>query len=534
MSKVKVFTGRLAASAVSVVLAASAVGGFIFPTVTPLTTYAESQSDTDVSLSMGLSAGGSVIGISLYISAEEDLSDHTITLDGVEQTPEETSQGWKITAKEYAMDMGNTHTVVVKKGGKTLLEKEISVSDYLHTIINDDKYKKYQPVAKAMLRYGGAAQKYFGVNADSPVDSDITGADISNVSVTGEEFDSESFNSTLASKPVSYYGMNLSLRSETTFSLFFEISSDSDKAAATEFLNGFTFDGAPVTAEENSENYLAVSMNVPASALSKEYEFTNGKISVKFSPSQYLKTATGNSDEKLVNVCKALYAYGKAAEEVPQQSEEENNDPEPLLEPKGTIHSGEATYYTLAGQGNAMIDDIRGKRYYAAMNTEDYNTAMLAGAYVEVTGPKGSVNVYISDRLPEGKKGDIDLDPDAFDQIAEHKDGRVDVTWKIIPLDTADDKPMSFRFKNNEYNQWFTEIQVYDQKYPIYSLEYLNSNGEYVNIPRMEYNYFKDENGIGASPYTFRITDIYGHVVIEENIDLSSGGPVEGTVQFPD
>ena len=159
---------------------------------------------------------------------------------------------------------------------------------------------------------------------------------------------------------------------------------------------------------------------------------------------------------------------------------------------------------------------------------------MLAGAYVEVTGPMGSVNVYISDRLPEGKKGDIDLDPDAFDQIAEHKDGRVDVTWKIIPLDTADDKPMSFRFKNNEYNQWFTEIQVYDQKYPIYSLEYLNSNGEYVNIPRMEYNYFKDENGIGASPYTFRITDIYGHVVIEENIDLSSGGPVEGTVQFPD
>lgn len=533
MRKLKVITGRSAASAASFVLAVTAAGGSYFPTVPPLTAYAEGS---DVSLSMGLSAGGSAIGIAFYLGIDGDIADHTITLDGKEQTPEKTANGWKITADEYAMNMGDTHTVVVKKGSKTLLTKETSVSDYLHTIVEDNKYEKYQTLAKTMLRYGGAAQKYFDVDANSPVDSDITGEDISKVTVKGTAFDSESFNSKLSGQPVSYYGMNLSLRSETALTLYFELANDADMAAAKKYLNGFTFGGTKVTAEENGSSYLTVSMDVPASALSDDYEFTNSKVSVKFSPSQYLKAAVSESDADLVNVCKALYAYGEAAKAQPQDDDvTETEDPEPLLEPKGTVHSGKATTYALddSNLGQAMLNDVRGERYYAALNAEDYNNAMLAGAYLEVTGPNGSANVYVVDKLPEGQKGDIDLDLKAFEKVTGLSSGSIDVTWKIIPLDTADAKPMSYRFKDNKYNPNWSEVQVYDQKYPIYSFEYLK-DGKYVSIAREEYNYFKKTDGIGESPYTFRITDIYGHVVIEENIDLSSGGPVTGTAQFKD
>ena len=540
MHSIKAFTGRFVAAASSAVIAATAMGGNVLPSVSTMTVYAEgqaaSESNSDVSLKMGLSAGGSKIGISFYLDVKGDISDYAVTLDGESVSPKDTTNGWLVTTDEFAMNMNKKHSVVVKKGSKEMLSKDVSVSDYLHTLLDSDKYSAYHSLVKTMLRYGGASQKYFGTDSGGTVDSDVEGAEISSVTVEEASFDKTAFNTKLSGKPVSYYGMNLSLRSETRFTLFFELNQDVDSADALDFLNGFTFGGKAVSAEMNGDSYVTVSIDVPANGLRKDYTFTNGTISADFSPLQYLSAASSDSDENLVNVCKALYAYGKTAETpIDEPADDPANDPEPKLEAKGTVHSGEGTYYDLADSnlGNAMLNDVRGEHYYAAMNTSDYNDAMLAGAYVEVTGPKGSVDVYIVDRLSEGAKGDIDLDPKAFEKIADKSDGRVQITWKIIPFDDAATKNMSFRFKDNDYNPYFSEIQIIDQKYPIYSLEFLKDS-EYVEIPRTEYNYFKYENGLGESPYTFRITDIYGHVVIEENIDLSSGTLTSGTVQFPD
>ena len=198
---------------------------------------------------------------------------------------------------------------------------------------------------------------------------------------------------------------------------------------------------------------------------------------------QYLAAATAQSDTGLVNVCKALYAYGKAAE---AQKDEPVTPDEPqwILEEKGKVHSGEATYYDLADDnlGNAGLNDVRGGYFYAAMNTADYNTAMLAGAYVEVTGPKGSVDVYIVDRLPEGAKGDIDLDPAAFEKIADKVDGRVPITWKIIPFDKAETEPMSYRYKTGATKYWF-EMQVFKHHQPSRKLILYLHGGAFIYPP---------------------------------------------------
>lgn len=206
-----------------------------------------------------------------------------------------------------------------------------------------------------------------------------------------------------------------------------------------------------------------------------------------------------------------------------------------ILEPKGTVHTGEGTFYGGGYEGGcAMLDPISKDDYWiVAMNLEDYNNAQLAGAYIEVTGELGTINMLVTDLLPEGKKGDLDLYVDAFPLIAPAEKGRVPVSWKIIPLDSAENAPVCYKFKEGTTEYW-CGVQVRNHRYPITKLEYLNADGEFVEIPRRQYNYFESMD-MGAGPFTFRITDIYGQVIIDENIPLQTDDTVivQGSVQFP-
>ncbi|MBE6856047.1 MAG: hypothetical protein IKM49_06235 [Ruminococcus sp.] len=206
-----------------------------------------------------------------------------------------------------------------------------------------------------------------------------------------------------------------------------------------------------------------------------------------------------------------------------------------ILEPKGTVHTGDGTYYGGGYEGGcAMLDPISKEDYWiVAMNLEDYNNAQLAGAYIEVTGELGTINMLVTDLLPEGKKGDLDLYVDAFPLIAPAEKGRVPVSWRIIPLDSAENAPVCYKFKEGTTQYW-CGVQVRNHRYPITKLEYLNENGEFVEIPRRQYNYFESMD-MGAGPFTFRITDIYGQVIIDKDIPLQTDDSVivQGNAQFP-
>lgn len=206
-----------------------------------------------------------------------------------------------------------------------------------------------------------------------------------------------------------------------------------------------------------------------------------------------------------------------------------------ILEPKGTIHTGEGTFYGGGYEGGcAMIDPVSRDYWIVAMNLADYNNAQLAGAYLEVTGELGTINMLVTDLLPEGKKGDLDLYTDAFPLIAPVEKGRVPVSWKIVPLDSAENAPVSYKYKEGTTEYW-CGIQIRNHRYPIARLEYLDENGEFVEIERRPYNYFESDK-MGKGPFTFRITDIYGQVIIDENIPLSSDDTeiIQGHVQFPE
>lgn len=206
-----------------------------------------------------------------------------------------------------------------------------------------------------------------------------------------------------------------------------------------------------------------------------------------------------------------------------------------VLEPKGTVHTGEGTFYGGGYEGGcAMLDPVSRDHWVVAMNLEDYNNAQLAGAYIEVTGELGTINMLVTDLLPEGKKGDLDLYTDAFPLIAPAEKGRVPVSWKIIPLDTAENAPVSYKYKEGTSEYW-CGVQVRNHRYPITKLEYLNEDGEFTALTRRPYNYFESDE-MGAGPFTFRITDIYGQVIIDRNIPLSTDDSViiQGHVQLPE
>lgn len=207
-------------------------------------------------------------------------------------------------------------------------------------------------------------------------------------------------------------------------------------------------------------------------------------------------------------------------------------DESAILEPKGTIHTGEGTFYGGGYVGGcAMLDPVDKDKYWiVAMNIVDYNNAQLAGAFIEVTGERGTIKMLVTDLLPEGKKGDLDLYVDAFPLIADPVDGRVPVSWKIIPLETDD--PVSYRFKEGSTEFW-CGVQVRNHKYPVAKLEYLNENNEWIELPRRNYNYFESME-MGAGPFDFRITDIYGDVIVDRGIPMILDTDVPGAVQFPE
>jgi len=195
------------------------------------------------------------------------------------------------------------------------------------------------------------------------------------------------------------------------------------------------------------------------------------------------------------------------------------------------IHQGIATYYDATGDGACMFGASPDDLMVTAMNAEEYNNAAYCGAYLHVAGPKGSVEVRVVDLCPECQAGHLDLSREAFARIADLPQGRVDITWQVISPNL--DGPIAYHFKDGS-NPWWTAVQIRNHRNPIARFEYLDSNSQWVEVPRVDYNFFvQTDPGMGPGPYTFRVTDWYGNTLTDSNIPHVENGTVDGSGQFP-
>ena len=193
-------------------------------------------------------------------------------------------------------------------------------------------------------------------------------------------------------------------------------------------------------------------------------------------------------------------------------------------------HRGEATYYTFAnGTGNCSFDATPNDPLVAALNTTDYAGSSACGACAEVAGPNGKVTVRIVDRCPGCARGHLDLSPGAFERIAERSAGRVPISWRYVTCPVSG--PLAYSFKEGSSPHW-VGVQVRNHRSRIARFEY-EKQGSFVPVKRESYNYFVEPDGMGPGPYTFRMTDVHGAVVIERGVPLRERGSTPGQEQFP-
>ena len=195
-----------------------------------------------------------------------------------------------------------------------------------------------------------------------------------------------------------------------------------------------------------------------------------------------------------------------------------------------TERTGEGTYYDADGSGNCSFDPSPEDLLVAAMNHVDYAASAVCGACVAITGPDGEVTVRIVDQCPECPAGDIDMSPEAFALIAPLEAGRVPIGWRFVPCGVVG--PVVYHFKEGS-NEWWTAVQIRNHETPVASFAWLTAEGTWKDVPRVDYNFFVDETGMGPGPYSFRITDVNGAVLEDTGIPFVEAGDAAGAGQFP-
>lgn len=198
------------------------------------------------------------------------------------------------------------------------------------------------------------------------------------------------------------------------------------------------------------------------------------------------------------------------------------------LDSGNIIHSGQATYYAATGDGNCMFGPSPNDLMVVAMNNTEYDSSSVCGASIHVKGRLGEITVRIVDRCPECPVGNIDLSKEAFAKIDDTIRGRVPVTWWYVESQVTG--PIQYRVKTGS-NAWWIGIQILNHRTPVVKLEALY-NGAWVNIPRMNYNYFVYAGGLGPGPFTLRVTDFYGQQLVDANIPLSPDVKTNGQANF--
>ena len=208
-----------------------------------------------------------------------------------------------------AKDMASEITAQMFDGDKAGTEYKYSVKDYAEYLLENTEgnaeYANAAPLVKAMLNYGAASQTYFSIEGTA-ANASLTDADkaLDNVTIPAKfEYDDN------ASLPtgVTFEGATLSLRSETTLSLYF-------KGLPAETV--FTCDGKTVETAKNGEYVVARIRGIKASELENNFTVTfdeDGRVTYNAMTYCYNVLNDDTVDDNLQNVCKALYQYAQAA-----------------------------------------------------------------------------------------------------------------------------------------------------------------------------------------------------------------------------
>ena len=182
--------------------------------------------------------------------------------------------------------------------------------------------------------------------------------------------------------------------------------------------------------------------------------------------------------------------------------------------------SGQATHYVGDGGGNCSFDS-GSTDLFVALGPAEYSAGAACGSYLDVTGPKGSVRVKVTDQCPECGTGHLDLSRTAFAAIGTLSDGIIPITYRIV-RDPQLRGPLTIRVKEGSSAYWLA-VRADNHGNRLSTVELKTSSGGWLPLWHTDYNHWIDEDGAGVGPFTLRLTDVAGHRAIVNRIALAPG-----------
>lgn len=201
-------------------------------------------------------------------------------------------------------------------GNRLFAIEGYTAKTYLEKVANGFEDEKLSALCRALLRYGGAAQRYFGYAADTPADADLAPSeDLSGV--TAEEIPAFSA-LTGAAEGFSVRAVSFLALDSSSIRIYYRLSEGTIGDYAVAVSDGFS---VRLGGEGTDAPYIEV-YGISSVRLGEAFTLTvikNGAaegLSLTYSATDFAKKVVSkNADAAQVEMFKALYLYHRAASE---------------------------------------------------------------------------------------------------------------------------------------------------------------------------------------------------------------------------
>jgi expansin (peptidoglycan-binding protein) len=186
--------------------------------------------------------------------------------------------------------------------------------------------------------------------------------------------------------------------------------------------------------------------------------------------------------------------------------------------------TGVARYYNpVQAEDRCSIEPLARDGLYASLPPGQYGNGTDCGAYLTVTGPRGTVQVEIVDTCPGCAGNQLDLSTAAFARIQPLADGTAPVSYQLA-RDPALPGPLAVRIQQGSTGGSMA-IQVLNHGNPLARVQV---NGRDLR-PRPD-GYWVAPSGAGSGPFQVNVTDAAGHAAVLTGITLRPGAVQQTTV----
>ncbi|MEU2038781.1 expansin EXLX1 family cellulose-binding protein [Nocardia niwae] len=177
--------------------------------------------------------------------------------------------------------------------------------------------------------------------------------------------------------------------------------------------------------------------------------------------------------------------------------------------PIGPDTSAEARYFVVGNHVSCSFREQAADGYYAGLSTSDYGRADLCGAYLDITGPRGSVRALVVDHCPACAPGQLALSSAAFERIADPREGVARIGYRLV-RDPQPVQELTYEVQPDSSASWFG-ILFGGTGNPLREVAVRpTEGGQWRQLTRRADNYWT-LSGVGRGPFTARVTDVFGN-----------------------